>query len=715
MYDSESRTTADHDFLSRGPQLTVNGGMGGSGGGGLVGGAGGTGEGPQLHVYGAVGWNVHVNGHLLNYACVETPHSEFRRIPMGDINLKAEICLDRGLRHTVSRRERRNARKLFTAKIEGRRSRYTVALYQGNGAIQEWTHDVAKYMTIRHPYILQIYGISRSGTSAATIFHEDLTSFWDFMQIYRRHFFMLFIYLRASANASFYDAERFLQDHNLTPYGTLLIHRRTGGLCIDLTLGNEWLEEPRETVSLQENILSLSPALQHQIISNSLSFENYHHICFERLEAYQAAYLNIKKKVNLGVVAFWPTDTPTLDDASVAIAFAQGVQLTSCQWMERENKCPTFCTDANYGWDRISGAGAEGTIFSLSVYMASECSWLSQANYIFRRATIMSGASDYSLIFQVRFEIEIFQKTKQAPDGFLWLCPASEFRCGPFSFGWPECPAYWSLDPLGSERLDAKHAEQMGFPSLKLSTTVFGLSWSDIVYAGLGDFHKAKGFDPYSQEVAVHLREPLYQLCSDVGSPFTSAVYDIEEAHSDKEVQSPYTIGPGYHSSFGAQSPAIETNSFDNNSDFRTIVSAPSSFVPYPLHYADLDGLWTTARTRNDSSPSLFARFEQSIDSPTTLETPMPGNSSPESSSTTDELLQPHSQDVECASVIPSISFNDSVTKPQSLLEDVVTLRRVPTKRCRENDGVESDTRTVKRGPYSSRMSAQHNGGARGG
>ncbi|KAJ7755486.1 hypothetical protein B0H16DRAFT_715739 [Mycena metata] len=37
-------------------------------------------------------------------------------------------------------------------------------------------------------------------------------------------------------------------------------------------------------------------------------------------------------------------------------------------------------------------------------------------------------------------------------------------------------------------------------------------SWDASVYAGLRKFHRAKGFDPDSQDVARHLGYPLYQV-----------------------------------------------------------------------------------------------------------------------------------------------------------------------------------------------------------
>jgi hypothetical protein len=64
-------------------------------------------------------------------------------------------------------------------------------------------------------------------------------------------------------------------------------------------------------------------------------------------------------------------------------------------------------------------------------------------------------------------------------------------------------------------------ATALGFPSISLSTVIRGKSWDAIVYAGLRQFHQAKGFDPESQDVARHLGQPLYQLSSETDTPFT--------------------------------------------------------------------------------------------------------------------------------------------------------------------------------------------------
>jgi hypothetical protein len=53
-----------------------------------------------------------------------------------------------------------------------------------------------------------------------------------------------------------------------------------------------------------------------------------------------------------------------------------------------------------------------------------------------------------------------------------------------------------------------------------LNTMVATNSWDADVYAALRQFHRAKGFDPDSQDVAQHLGYPLFQLPSAVDPLF---------------------------------------------------------------------------------------------------------------------------------------------------------------------------------------------------
>ncbi|KAJ7193614.1 hypothetical protein GGX14DRAFT_378813, partial [Mycena pura] len=96
--------------------------------------------------------------------------------------------------------------------------------------------------------------------------------------------------------------------------------------------------------------------------------------------------------------------------------------------------------------------------------------------------------------------------TDNSPPGYLFLCPLAELQAeDPTCFRVPDRPAYWSLDQSGIDRLSVEAAENLGFPVIKLKVVVFGKSWDASVYGGIRQFHQHKGFDTYSQQVALEM------------------------------------------------------------------------------------------------------------------------------------------------------------------------------------------------------------------
>jgi hypothetical protein len=63
-------------------------------------------------------------------------HTDFRMIPLGDIDLQHEIRLNKVEGSVVAgrRRERASFRRVYSARIYGRNAPMTVAMYQGPGA-----------------------------------------------------------------------------------------------------------------------------------------------------------------------------------------------------------------------------------------------------------------------------------------------------------------------------------------------------------------------------------------------------------------------------------------------------------------------------------------------------------------------------------------------------------------------------------------------------
>ncbi|KAJ7876908.1 hypothetical protein B0H14DRAFT_2713484 [Mycena olivaceomarginata] len=143
----------------------------------------------------------------------------------------------------------------------------------------------------------------------------------------------------------------------------------------------------------------------------------------------------------------------------------------------------------------------------------------------------MSNFQNYVLVWRVLFKLEVSRNAQEPPAGFLFLCPPEDFKTEPSSYRWPGCPAYWSLDPSGVDRLTLEEATRLGFPAFQFTNELWGKSWDASVYEGLRKFYRAKGLDPDSQELAQQLGYPLYELASEADSTFVQG--DFEEV--DKE------------------------------------------------------------------------------------------------------------------------------------------------------------------------------------
>ncbi|KAF7374123.1 hypothetical protein MSAN_00293500 [Mycena sanguinolenta] len=253
-------------------------------------------------------------------------------------------------------------------------------------------------------------------------------------------------------------------------------------------------------------------------IIDSLTLDHYHSICWQFSEP-RSMSSSAPVTVNIGSAIVWAAVKAF--DAIVDIAHLQSLDPEFYDWSivghwVMEN-----------GWRRVDSSDAVNTTISIGFWWSmNKDSWLSQANHIFSKLQLASNFQDYVVLTDIYFILTISATEADTPAGFLFLCPPSHFRTGKFSFKRPECPAYWSLDPSGANRLTMKDAVTLGFPSFNLTTHIMGSSWDASVYAGLRQFHQAKGFDPDSQDLARYLGHKLYQLSDLNPSPF---------AHIDNE------------------------------------------------------------------------------------------------------------------------------------------------------------------------------------
>ncbi|KAJ6462872.1 hypothetical protein C8R45DRAFT_1107946 [Mycena sanguinolenta] len=321
---------------------------------------------------------------------------------------------------------------------------------------------------------------------------------------------------------------------------TRWIRRSTGRLCIELTLTHDglpikiYLNSPEiPGLSRLHSVSTLSTEAITTFI-DSLTLEKYHFICKWNLRQDRYITLSVSTTVNMGAV-FHCSSNPLED--SVEIAFLPNAE---APWINNWTMSGGGTGEVMpNGWTRFQSGDVLNNPLSVffSISNITEWStWLSQANHIFRHLHIMSDFEDYVFLDRIQFELDILETTGDPPEGFLFLCPKEDFQTGALSFCCPTHMAYWSLDPSGVDPLSPEEATRLGFASFVLTTRGDGLYWDASIYEGLRQFHQAKGFAPYSQDVARHLGRPFYQVSSQVDAPF--AYMNSEDRDFDADIDS---------------------------------------------------------------------------------------------------------------------------------------------------------------------------------
>ncbi|KAF7326998.1 Kinase-like protein [Mycena sanguinolenta] len=201
----------------------ISGGVGGPGGGARdqgTGGGGGAGHGPTVYLG-------------------QPPEETTSR----DLDLLKEIRLEEQSR-VVDRPSRgASVRRMYSANFVVRESerRVTVAMYQGDGAEDEWRQDFAKYESIRHPNILQLYGIVNAKKLCAMVFHDELIPYGQFLSRFE-HSPILTTYILSYCITEWWEAmdyyDSILRKSDLAAL-PLWIRPATGQLCVDLSHGQE--------------------------------------------------------------------------------------------------------------------------------------------------------------------------------------------------------------------------------------------------------------------------------------------------------------------------------------------------------------------------------------------------------------------------------------------------------------------------------------------
>ncbi|KAF7334338.1 hypothetical protein MSAN_02378700 [Mycena sanguinolenta] len=515
--------------------VDITGGFGGSGGEGRdQGGDGGTGQGPTVY---------------FGQPQVREP-SAFRTIQLGDINLIKEFKEMRSSpRWSVVGRQTPGAtvRRVYTAKLERRESGHmTVALYEGEGAEEAWNQHLANYGLIRHPNIMQLYGLLSTRTLRGMVFHDELIPYAQFLRRFQ-HLAILTPYIISYCpiikvtefeEATIYISNVFSEssmDYEDLP---VWIRPSTGQLCLGLAETEEAsteLDVVRPRVLRSENI-SLDAPDSEDILISSLSEAQYHELCsWYPIARFQYFQISTEHPVGPGVFQLDSQHgtcvritkplqiLPKVEPHSHWEHYGVRGEPLPNSWMRYE--FPRTCTHL-----------LELEFASYEVRNV----WVAQANHIFAELEDKTHVENYVCIDRIGFILRVLHCTDyNTPAGYLFVCPPQDFHTGakPHAnlYQWPACPAYWSLDPSGADHLSTEDARSLGFPAIHIETRMAGTYWDHSVYEGLRQFHEGKGFDPYSQEVARQLGYPLYEVLSDLGSEVPFPARCVEKWRCEEE------------------------------------------------------------------------------------------------------------------------------------------------------------------------------------
>ncbi|KAJ6505320.1 hypothetical protein C8R45DRAFT_547173 [Mycena sanguinolenta] len=247
---------------------------------------------------------------------------------------------------------------------------------------------------------------------------------------------------------------------------TSWIRGSSGHLCIELKpKGTPQPSIPLSRFSKPKNMNLLLRTSSEAAALSALLLGEYHALCFRRyISQTRRISCTENATVKLGAIIRYST--------SVEIAMLpqpSGVEMHGWHAVAASVVGEVMSNS----WTRFAAGDLPGVRINSFSTLHHWKAWLSQANRIFSQLRIKSDHEDYMLVDSIDWECKIFA-TAHCPDGYLFACPMGDFQCGPCSFGWPKLPVYWSLDPLGVERLTAEEAQSLGFPSFQIAMSFWG-------------------------------------------------------------------------------------------------------------------------------------------------------------------------------------------------------------------------------------------------
>ncbi|KAK7057855.1 hypothetical protein R3P38DRAFT_3252914 [Favolaschia claudopus] len=466
----------------------------------------------------------------------------FREIDWCDIFLEDKLDVVRA--RVAASRRRSVLRNIYSAKIEGQHNPdKTVVIYEGDGAKQTWYEDVSKYLRVRHPRVLQLFGLSYSAGMFAAIFHhQDLVSIERVIEVYSHEpiteiYFYNFLHQEFLCHAP--ELARMLQVETLTTWDDCSLWLNTAGqLYIELgrreqfchrhsylahSSWSSWnIRHPRLVASTD-----LIPAHQVIEIVENLTLQGFYRGC-DMLE--QCFHPTLEKgtsaKIRPGSVIglHLPRhERLTADEIHLSL---------SSEYTSRDVKEVAFLNEGfivsirnqgsmmENGWirakiPRYTGTGKAKSLRNhliMDTYPTREL-FVSQAVYIFNHTQNHSPSNFYFMVNSIHIGF-VFMPTRKRIQlrgrASLFLPLAKDFLSPDGTqLQYSTLAPYWSLHPSGHPPLAPEHAATLGLPSVETKIWIRGSFYSLEFYEDIAQFHRLKGFDPTSQDVAREMGVPI--------------------------------------------------------------------------------------------------------------------------------------------------------------------------------------------------------------
>ncbi|KAJ7627099.1 hypothetical protein FB45DRAFT_1059923 [Roridomyces roridus] len=460
----------------------------------------------------------------------------FPMISMGSVLLNREVG------SVVYRRRGINTvrRVMYSAEVVGVRAPMTAAIIEGAGAQESWREEVSRYLDVRHPYLLQLYCVANTGRVGAIVFHDSLVQYTEFRDQYdQSHFSQVFLW--ACIDRQLQMAGQYISVQSWSDHSVWILPDK-GTVTVDLVLPDSWDNTLGHYACnfRPPNTSFKNPPPKDELL-NLMSVDTYHRVCSWYLSEDTWFTCPTNTSVKLGCI-FHAAGQEIQQSFEVAsFSDVKGVDLG---WGTQDRIIPVHWNPIEIGegifilepgWIRVDSTSVLDKYCRVFYLNDGSEPWLAQACHVLEALEVESNMGEYFLAYDVEYHLHLLGLDEDSPPpaGYLFLCPQLPHdSCSSSSD-----LAYWSIDPLGEERLTAEDASMLGFPTIQLEVKVLGRSWNDEVYAGIRQLYVAKGYEPNTLDVGAELGYPICEMSctegafiahlSEVGTKMDGIVLDV--------------------------------------------------------------------------------------------------------------------------------------------------------------------------------------------